>query len=51
MAKSGCPSRFIAIVRQFNDGIMARVQNDGECAFEVKNGLKQGCFVAPTLKI
>ena len=30
MAKFGCPSRFIAMVRQFHDGIQARVQNDGE---------------------
>ena len=29
MAKSGCPTRFIAMVRQFHDGMQARVQNDG----------------------
>ena len=30
MAKFGCPPRFIAVVRQFHDGMQARVQNDGE---------------------
>ena len=42
MAKFGCPPRFIAVVRQFHDGMQARVQNDGEFSelFEVKNGIK-----------
>ena len=45
MAKFGCPPRFIAMVRQFHDGMQARVQNDGEVSepFEVTNGVKQGC--------
>ena len=30
MAKFGCPARFIAIVRQFHEGMMARVQDDGD---------------------
>ena len=29
MAKFGCPAKFIAMVRQFHDGMLARVQNDG----------------------
>ena len=39
------------MVRQFHDGIQARVQNDGEFSepFEVANGIKQGCVMAPTL--
>ena len=51
MAKFGCPPRFIAMVRQFHDGMKARVQNDGEFSepFEVTNGVKQGCVLAPTL--
>ena len=40
MVKFGCPPRFIAKVRQFHDGMQARVQNDG---------VKQGCVMAPTL--
>ena len=49
MAKFGCPPRFI--VRQFHDSMQARVQNDGEFSepFEVTNGVKQGCVMAPTL--
>ena len=51
MAKFGCPLRFIAMVRQLRDGMQARVQNDGEFSepFEVTNGVKQGCVMAPTL--
>ena len=30
MATSGCPASFIAMVRQFHDGMLAWVQNDGE---------------------
>ena len=51
MAMLGCPPRFIAMVRQFHDGMQARVQNDGEYSepFPVTNGVKQGCVMAPTL--
>ena len=49
MAKFGCPTKFIAMVRQFHDSILARVQNEGEFSdpFPVKNGVKQGCVLAP----
>ena len=51
MAKFDCPPRYIAMVRQFHDGMQARVQNDGEYSepFPVTNGVKQGCVMAPTL--
>ena len=51
MAKFGCPPRFIAMVRQFHDGMQVRVQNNGEFSepFEVTNGVKQGCVMASTL--
>ena len=51
MAKYGCPSKFIAIVRQLHDGMLARVQDNGETSdpFPVTNGVKQGCVLAPTL--
>ena len=51
MAKFGCPPGHIAMVRQFHDAVEARVQNDGEFSepFEVTNGVKQGCVMAPTL--
>ena len=39
------------IVRQFHDGMMARVLDDGNASdpFPVTNGVKQGCVLAPTL--
>ena len=51
MAMFGCPAKFIAMVRQFHDGMLARVQNDGEFSdpFPVTNGVKQGCVLASTL--
>ena len=51
MSKFGCPDRFVKIVRQFHDGMMARVLDDGSASdpFQVTNGVKQGCVLAPTL--
>ena len=51
MAKFGCHAKFIAMVRQFHDGMLARVQTDGEFSdpFPVTNGGKQGCVLASTL--
>ena len=51
MAKFGCPALFIAIRRQFHDGMLARVQNNGEFSdpFPVTNGVKQFCVLASTL--
>ena len=46
-----CPTKFVAMVRQFHDGMLAQVQNDGEFSdpFAVTNGVNQGCVLAPTL--
>ena len=51
MAKFGCLTKFIAMVRQFHDGMLAWVQNNGEFSdpFPVTNGVKQGCVIASTL--
>ncbi|BHF63366.1 hypothetical protein SprV_0200635800 [Sparganum proliferum] len=51
MQKFGCPERFIQMVRQLHDGIMALVTDNGAVseAFAVTNGVKQGCVLAPTL--
>ncbi len=51
MSKFGCPDKFILMVRQFHDGMMAGVLDVGEFseAFSVTNGVKQGCMCAPTL--
>ena len=51
MAKFGCQTKFIAMVRQFPGGLLAWFQNDGEFSdpFPVTNGVKQGCVLALTL--
>ncbi|VDM00074.1 unnamed protein product [Schistocephalus solidus] len=51
MQKFGCPERFTYMVRQFHDGMMARVADNGTVseAFAVTNCVKQGCILAPTL--
>ena len=51
MAKFGCPAKFIAMLWQFYDGMLARVQNDGEFSdlFLVTNAVQQGCVLALTL--
>ena len=44
MSKFCCPSRFIAVMRQFHDDMQACVQNDGKFyePHEVTNGIKTG---------
>nr|VZI38677.1 unnamed protein product [Spirometra erinaceieuropaei] len=51
MLKLGCPERFIQMVRQLHEGMMARVTDNGAVSeeFAVTNGVKQGCVLAPTL--
>ena len=51
MTKFDCLTKFIAMVRQFHDGMLARAQTDGEFSdpFPVTNGVKKGCVLAPTL--
>ena len=51
IAKYGCPPEFITIVCLLHDGMMARVQDDGNSSkpFLVSNGVKQGCVLAPML--
>ena len=51
MAKFGCPDKFITMVKAFHEGMQARVTDSGESSapFQVTNGVKQGCVLAPTL--
>ncbi|KAJ1199606.1 hypothetical protein NDU88_003439 [Pleurodeles waltl] len=51
MENFGSPGKFITMVRQFHDGMLARVLDDGDSsdAFSVTNRAKQGCVLAPTL--
>ena len=50
MAMFGCPVRFIAMVRQFNDSMLALVQNGGEYSeqFPATNGVEQGWLCTGT---
>ena len=51
LQKSGCPDKLTALISSFHDGIQARVLENGDILdpFQVSNGVKQGCVLAPTL--
>ncbi|VDL97356.1 unnamed protein product [Schistocephalus solidus] len=51
--KFGCPKKFTHMVRQLHDGMMACLTENGAVSvtFAITNGVKQGCFFAPTLYI
>ena len=51
LRKSGCPDLFVDIIRSFHEGMVARVQDQGQMSepFSVTNGTKQGCVMAPLL--
>ena len=51
LSKFDSGDKFVAMVRQFHNGMQVSVHDDGEHAapFPVENGIKQGCVLAPTL--
>ena len=51
LAKFGCPSKLINIIKQLHEGMIGRVCADGleSDGFQVTNGVKQGCVIAPSL--
>ena len=52
LARAGIPAKMIAVIRQFHDGMRARVRvDDGELSdwFLVTQGLRQGCVLSPPL--
>ena len=51
LRKYGVPDCLVDLVRSFHDGMVASVVVGGEQApsFQVRNGLRQGCTIAPTL--
>ena len=51
MSKYICPTKFITIMRQFHDSMLASLQDNGETSapFLVSNRVKQSCVLAPTL--
>ena len=52
LRRFGVPPKMLAVIRQFHDGMRARVRmDDGTCSdwFDVGQGLRQGCNLAPLL--
>ena len=51
LGKAGCPPKLLSLLRSFHNGMMGRVQYDGETSdqFPINRGVKQGCVLAPTL--
>ena len=51
LEKCGVPPKMLTIVKQLHEGMQAEVRIGSELSdsFEVKNGLRQGCTLAPTL--
>ena len=51
LRKFGCPDLFVDIIRSFHEGMVPRVQDQGQTSepFSVTNGTKQGCVMAPLL--
>ena len=52
LRRFGVPDPMLAVVRQFHDGMRARVRtDDGELSewFDVTQGLRQGCVISPLL--
>lgn len=51
LEKCGVPPRLLQIVKSFHEGMHAevRVGSSTTESFEVRNGLRQGCTLAPTL--
>jgi len=51
LAKFGCPPLFLAVLRAFHDGMMAKVVLGGSesAPFHVNIGVKQDCVLAPVI--
>ena len=48
LEKCGIPPIMLGIIKSFHDGMMAKVRA-GDLNIEVRNGLRQGCVLAPSL--
>ena len=52
LARFGVPEKMFTVIRQFHEGMRARVRtDDGEHSewFDVTQGLRQGCVLSPLL--
>ena len=49
--KIGCPPKLLSLVRSFHQNMKGTVQFEGNLSepFDIRNGFKQGCVLAPTL--
>ena len=53
LEKSGCPPRYIQLVRELHDGMTVKVRFGGEFCepFGVTRGVKQGCVLVTVFNI
>ena len=52
LRKCGVPPTMLSVIRSFHDGMLAQVRVGGDLttnSIEVKNGVRQGCTLAPSL--
>ena len=51
LAKIGCPPKLLSLVKSFHQNMKGTVQFDGNVSepFDIRNGVKQGCVLAPTI--
>ena len=51
LQKIGCPPKLLSLIVSFHEDMQGTVQFDGTNSdpFSIKNGVKQGCVLAPTL--
>ena len=51
LKKIGCPEKLLSIIISFHKNMAGVISFDGEISspFPIKNGVKQGCVLAPTL--
>ena len=51
LLKIGCPPKLLSLIRSFHQDMKGTVQFDGNLSepFDIRNGVKQGCVLAPTL--
>ena len=51
LQRLGCPRKFVHLIRQFHDNMTGAVLSGGEASdsFNICNGVKQGCVLAPVL--
>jgi len=51
LQRLGCPRKFVHLIRQFHDNMTGAVLSGGEVSepFDISNGVKQGCVLAPVL--